>query len=156
MGSALRQWHQTKTKSFIFKHMFLYITLMYFSRWLVYLLFLLNGFMPALCRGREFALLTAGPFDVLLQPLPIVVSSLLICFRLSPSSPSLSLSVLCLSWPLVSPSWWIHTCARIHTGVEMTAEGFCCLSNNETHLTFLRCNFASLTPSLVPGASWLL
>lgn len=102
--------------------------------------------MLGLCSGRTFALLTAGPFDVLLQSLPIVVFSHLNCSRLPPPLPlfpylpSAFLGLLC-----PSHGEFIHTLAHTHTWVFKITAGEaillrCCLSN-KTHFSF---NFLTL------------
>lgn len=112
----------------------------------MYLFFIFNGFMFGLCSGRKFALLTAGPFDVLLQSLPIVVSSHLICSHLSPIPPSLSpympsafLELLCLSH-----GEFIHTLTytRLFKITAREAMLLCCyIFNNKSHFSF---NFVPL------------
>lgn len=72
--------------------------------------FALNGFMLGLCWGHNLHFGQLGPFDVLLQSLPIVSSHLL-----SSLPSSLSLSAFC--WPLTSCLWWIHTHALLDFGV---------------------------------------
>lgn len=72
---------------------------------------ILNGTILGLCSGKKFASLTAGPFDVLLQSLPVAVSSSHICSHLL--CCLLSSTARCSSWPCVSLSLWICT----YTGV---------------------------------------
>lgn len=83
----------------------------------MYLFFNLNVIVLGLCSGRKFALLTAGAFDVLLQSLPIAVSSPCICSHLSPSPLPLSPYLHSAFFGLVCPSHgeFVHTLTDTHT-----------------------------------------
>lgn len=112
------------------------------------LVFILSGFVLGLCSGRKFALLTAGPFDVLLQSLPIAVSSHLICSRLFPS-PSLlicSLPFLASCVPLMVNSYTrsrTHGCLRS----QLERQYYCAVVSPTRKLisllTFLCSNFTA-------------
>lgn len=97
--------------------------------------------MLGLCSGIKFALLTAGPFDVLLQSLPIVVSSHLICSRLS------SLSLLICPLPFLASCVPHMVNSHTRTGClrsQLERQYYnicCCISNNRTHFSF---NFLTL------------
>ena len=127
------------------------------SRSLVFMFFILNGFMLRLCSGRKFALSTAGTFDVLLQSLPIVVSSHLICSPL----PSFSLLICSLPFLASCVPLTVNPCAHLHrhgsSRSQLERQCYCAVASPTTRLvslsTFWRSVFIGLTPSLVPRVS---